>query len=143
MCEKGGERANSPPGGNHAELHPSAGNLAPARGQPGAAPENAKSRGSTITAAAVFLRQKQPGSAYLHEPAQSQSLAVILTSRLLSRRTAFSGIIPMAGFRPVQPPPRLQWRYRSGVAPDSLFSPTAPTAPGALSWLFTFGVRIP
>lgn len=27
----------------------------------------------------------------------------------------------MTGFRLVRPPPRLQWRYRSGFAPDSLF----------------------
>ena len=74
--------------------------------------------------------------------AHNPSLAVILTSRLTSRRTAFSGKIPMTGFRPVRPPPRLQWRYRSGVTPDSLFSSETHTASKALRWLFTFTVTI-
>lgn len=52
------------------------------------------------------------------------------------------GSPPMTGFRHVQPPLRLQWRYRSGFAPDSLFSPGARTAPRTLRWLFTFSINI-
>ena len=37
----------------------------------------------------------------------------------------------MTGFRPLPRPPRSQWRYRSGVAPDSLFSPKSPDGPGS------------
>ena len=113
------------------------------QGGAGDSTEKAKSRGSGFTAAAVFLRQKQPGLHTCRDRQITQALAVILTSRLISCRTAFSDMHPMTGFRPVRPPPRLQWRYRSGFAPDSLFSPAAHPAPKALSWLFTFANRIP
>ena len=68
--------------------------------------------------------------------------AVILTLRLFSCRTAFSGNIPMTGFRHVRPPPRLQWRYRPGFAPGSLFSSGISATSEELRWLFTFGKTI-
>ena len=40
-----------------------------------------------------------------------------------------SQVSPMTGFRLAQQPPRIQWRYRPGIAPGSLFSPGAVTAP--------------
>ena len=43
-------------------------------------------------------------------------------------QTSSSRKNPMTGFHPLSGPPRLQWRYRSGVAPDSLFSSQAQPA---------------
>ena len=41
--------------------------------------------------------------------------------RIISACTSLLSF-PMTDFRPVQTPPHLQWRYRSGFTPDSLFS---------------------
>ena len=90
----------------------------------------AKTAAAIIAAAAVFLRQKQPAP-YLQSRQTTLSSAVILTCRS-SAAAPPSRKNPMTGFHHVRPPPCLQWRYRSGFAPDSLFSPAAQPAAEAL-----------
>lgn len=108
------------------------------QGEPMQHRETQKLRQSYQTAAAVFLRQKQPTLRTCRAGIHNPSLAVILTCASSAAAPPSQEIFPMTGFRHVRLPPRLQWRYRSGFAPDSLFSPAAWTAPGALKWLFTF-----
>ena len=48
------------------------------------------------------------------------------------------GAYPMTDFRQRRISKRIQWRYRSGFTPDSLFSPQARRRCGALKCLFSF-----
>ena len=111
-------------------------------GRTGFQHRDTKSRGSDKHRRSRFSASKAAAPRTCAEATYNPSLAVILTLRIVSRRTAFSGNTPMTGFRPVRPPLRLQWRYRSGFAPDSLFSHGARTAPRTLRWLFTFPINI-
>ena len=131
------------PGGNHADCIPG--------GQSGHGPggtslyrqlRNEKAAAVNIPPQPIFCA-KSSLPPYLQEPD---------TQPILSSYPDFAphwpaappsqGSPPMTGFRHVQPPLRLQWRYRSGFAPDSLFSHGARTAPRTLRWLFTFPINI-
>ena len=100
---------------------------------------NTKSCGSLIqTAAADFSAYKIPSC-----PKHRRQMVFIHLSRspdlrIISACTSLLSF-PMTDFRPVQTPPRLQWRYRSGFTPDSLFSPdTLPALGGTQMCNFLF-----
>ena len=73
------------------------------------------------TAAAVFLRQKLPQPRTCRT-GHTNRFSRYPGSRILSSRQTSSRKNPMTGFHLMPEPPRSQWRYRSGVAPDSLFT---------------------
>ena len=79
------------------------------------------------TAAAVFLRQKLPQPRTCRT-GHTNRFSRYPGSRILSSRQTSSRKHPMTGFHLMPEPPRSQWRYRSGVAPDSLFSSKAQPA---------------
>ncbi len=62
--------------------------------------------------------------------------------RLLSLRTAFSRAAPNDRLSPRAAPPRIQWRYRSGFAPDSLSTPR-PYRPSEHRINFNCGLIVP
>ena len=78
--------------------------------------ENCRSRLSAPKAAAI---------PYLQDRTYTNRLSRYPDSRIRGSQQCLLGTDPMAGFRLLPGPPRSQWRYRSGVSPDSLFSPRA------------------
>ena len=80
-----------------------------------------KLRQSHQTAAAVFLHAKLPSCPKHRKQMGDIHLSRSPDWRINSTCTSLLSF-PMTDFRPVQAPPRLQWRYRSGFTPDSLFS---------------------
>ena len=80
-----------------------------------------KLRQSHQTAAAVFLHAKLSSCPKHRKQMGDIHLSRSPDWRINSTCTSLLSF-PMTDFRPVQAPPRLQWRYRSGFTPDSLFS---------------------